>query len=68
MRWYLHGMPDSATALFLGAASAALGRSLLSVAFGAASAAFCRAASSHHTGSREETDNADPCQELLEFL
>ena len=57
---------DSATALLLGAASAALGRGLRSVTFGAASAALCRsllgvtflsasargAAASHHAGAR----------------
>ena len=74
---------DSATALFLGAASAALGRGLLSVTFGAASAALCRsllgvtllaasagrgAASSHQAGARQESGDTDPCQELLEFL
>jgi hypothetical protein len=83
MRRYSHDMLDSATALFLGAASAALGRGLLSVTFCAASAALCRsllgvtllaasagkgAATSHHAGACEETGNAYPCQELLEFL
>jgi hypothetical protein len=74
---------DSATALLFGSASAALGRGLLSVTFGAASAALCRsllgvtllaasagrgAAANHHAGACEETGNANPCQELLEFL
>jgi len=84
MRRYSHGMLDSATALFFGAASAALGRGLLNVTFGAASATLCRsllgatfraasaalcyAAASHHTGACEETGNANPCQELPEFL
>ena len=77
MRRYSHGMLDSATALFLGAASAALGRGLLNVTlcrsllgatFRAASAALCRAAASHHAGACEETGNANPCQELPEFL
>jgi hypothetical protein len=77
MRRYSHDMLDSATALFLGAASAALGRGLLSVTFGAASAAFRvtflagsarGAAASHYAGACEETGNANPCQKLPEFL
>jgi hypothetical protein len=75
---------DSATALFFGAgsaslggssvrfhrtASAALGRSLLSVTFLAASAALGRrgAAACHQAGARHETGYAEPRQELLEF-
>ena len=68
----------------MGAASAALGRGLQSIAFGAASTALCRsllgvtllaaasagrwAAASHHAGARQESGDADPCKELLEFL
>lgn len=78
-----HVPRDSATALLFGAASAALGRGLRSVTFGAASAALCRsllgvaflaasacrgAAASHHAGARKKSGDADPCQELLEFL
>ena len=69
---------DSATALLFGAAFAALGRGLLGVTFCAASAAFGVAflaastgvgtASSHHAGARKKSGDADPCQELPEFL
>jgi hypothetical protein len=59
---------DSASALFFSAASAALGWLLLSVTLHAASAALCRATASHHAGAREETGDANSCQELFEFL
>ena len=76
MRRCSHVPWDSATALLFGAASAALGRGLLSVTFRAASAAFgvtffagsTAGAASHDAGAREKTGYADPCQELLEFL
>jgi hypothetical protein len=52
-----------------GAASAAFGRSLLSVAFGPASAGFCRrSAAGHQAGACQQTRYADPREELPEFL
>ena len=77
------GSLDSATALLLGAASAALGRlrfgsasaalgrGLLRVTrLGAGSAAFAGrcAASGRKTGARDETGYAEPRQELLKLL
>ena len=73
-----HVTLDSATALLFGAAFAALGRGLLGVTFCAASAAFCvtflaastgvGAASGHQAGAHQESGDANPCQEPLEFL
>jgi hypothetical protein len=73
-----HVVLDSATALLLGAAFAALGRGLLGVTLCAASTAlgvtFFAASTavgttaSHQAGARQESGDAEPCQELLELL